>query len=388
MASRVPLHSVMRILESPDLVVKSARQAVRKRITSRMDYRRTDGYSAPPIQIDLKIVNACNLRCKMCAQWGEVGYNLTRPSAEIRETVPLSVYKKMVDDIESFKPWIYIWGGEPFLYPDLLPLITYMKKKGFIVSIVTNGTKVAQHARELVEAGLDVLLVSIDGPRDTHDNIRGYKGAFNLTTDGIRAVQAEKERLGKVKPYVTLMSVFTRDNQDKVEEIYELGDELEIDGMLSWYGWYQTPDSGARQTALLQEKMNITPWSWKGYLWSAQEIDPEVVVQSVKRLNERQWSFPYVFFPDLKSEDVPSYYSDHTKTFGYNQCRAPWLMCEIMPNGDVATCRDYPDVVVGNIKQDSILNIWNSQRSRDFRLLLKNDGLMPICSRCQGLMGL
>jgi hypothetical protein len=101
----------MRVLQSPDLIVKSARTAVRKRLTSRLDYRRTDGFSAPPIQIDLKIVNACNLRYKMCAQWGEVGYNLTRPVAEVRETVPLSAYKKMVDDVASLKPWIYIWGG-------------------------------------------------------------------------------------------------------------------------------------------------------------------------------------------------------------------------------------------------------------------------------------
>ena len=70
------------------------------------------------------------------------------------------------------------YDGEPFLYPDLLPLITYMKSKGFVVSVVTNGTKVAKLAKELVEVGLDVLLVSVDGPRDTHDNIRGYKGAF------------------------------------------------------------------------------------------------------------------------------------------------------------------------------------------------------------------
>ncbi len=388
MASRVPLHTIMRFLESPDLIARSARHAVRKRLTSRLDYRRNDGFSQPPIQLDLKIVNACNLRCKMCAQWGEVGYNLTRPIAEVRETVPLSVYKKMVDDVASYKPWIYIWGGEPFLYPDLLPLIAYMKSKGFIVSVVTNGTKVADHAKDLVEMGLDVLLVSVDGPRDTHDNIRGYKGAFDLTTNGIRAVQAEKDRLRKVKPYVTLMSVFTRDNQECIEQIYELGDDLGIDGMLSWYGWYQTADSGARQTVLLQEKMNITPWSWKGWLWSAQEINPDVVVRSVQRLKSRKWTFPYVFFPDLKDEQVPVYYRDHHNTFGYHQCRAPWTMCEIMPNGDVVTCRDYPDIITGNIKNDSILNIWNGQRSRDFRLMLKNDGLMPICSKCQGLMGL
>jgi radical SAM protein with 4Fe4S-binding SPASM domain len=59
-----------------------------------------------------------------------------------------------------------------------------------------------------------------------------------------------------------------------------------------------------------------------------------------------------------------------------------------MPNGDVAPCRDYPDYVVGNIKEDSILDIFNNGRYRKFRQALKDmGGLFPICARCCGLMG-
>jgi radical SAM protein with 4Fe4S-binding SPASM domain len=59
-----------------------------------------------------------------------------------------------------------------------------------------------------------------------------------------------------------------------------------------------------------------------------------------------------------------------------------------MPNGDVVTCRDYPDVVVGNIKEKSILELWNNDKMRGFRNLLKEEGgLLPVCTRCQGLMG-
>src|SRR5690349_17663297 len=108
MGSRIPLQTVLRVLESPDLIVRGARTAVRKRITSRLDYRRSDGYSASPLQIDLKLVNACNLRCKMCPQWGQTGHNLTRPSAELTDLISLDVYKRLMDDVASFKPWMYI----------------------------------------------------------------------------------------------------------------------------------------------------------------------------------------------------------------------------------------------------------------------------------------
>jgi radical SAM protein with 4Fe4S-binding SPASM domain len=118
------------------------------------------------------------------------------------------------------------------------------------------------------------------------------------------------------------------------------------------------------------------------------EIDPQAVADSVRRIKSRRWSFPYIFMPELAPEDIPAYYRDHANTLGYKQCRYPWLVSDIMPNGDVVTCRDYPDVVTGNIKNDSILNIWNSRRSRAFRQLLKDQGgLLPICSRCCGIMG-
>jgi radical SAM protein with 4Fe4S-binding SPASM domain len=74
--------------------------------------------------------------------------------------------------------------------------------------------------------------------------------------------------------------------------------------------------------------------------------------------------------------------------FGYDNCVAPWLIAEVMPNGDVAPCRDYPDYVVGNICEDSIVNIFNNERYRKFRTALKEEGgLFPICARCCGLMG-
>ena len=58
-----------------------------------------------------------------------------------------------------------------------------------------------------------------------------------------------------------------------------------------------------------------------------------------------------------------------------------------MPNGDVVTCRDYSDYVTGNIEENSITEIWNNEKYQNFRNVLKDEKLLPICSRCCGLMG-
>lgn len=269
-----------------------------------------------------------------------------------------------------------------------MPLLTYIKEQEFTVSVVTNGTKLERHTSRLVELGIDVMMFSIDGPRDTHDNIRGYKGAFDTTVAGIKAIQAEKEQLGRLKPFVVLISVVTSDNEHNLEEVYEIAEELDADMMLSYYGWFQTPESGAAHTQGMQENLDVTPWSWRGWVWSVNEIDPDVVAKSVRRIKTREWSFPYLFVPDLKYEQIGPYYQQQANTFGHSKCVAPWTMAEVMPNGDVVTCRDYPDFVVGSIKDDNLLDIWNDQPMRKFRSLLKQEGgQIPVCTRCQGLLG-
>jgi MoaA/NifB/PqqE/SkfB family radical SAM enzyme len=145
--SRLSPRYLLYMLRIPDILAHVARFGLRKRVMVDFDYRRQDGYSAPMKQVNIKITNACNLRCKTCAQWGESGYMLGAPSSVVKEAVPLEVYRKMVDNISRIRPWIYIWGGEPFLYPDLLPLLTYMKQKHLPVSVVSNGSKLASYCQ-------------------------------------------------------------------------------------------------------------------------------------------------------------------------------------------------------------------------------------------------
>jgi radical SAM protein with 4Fe4S-binding SPASM domain len=388
MRSKVPLRYLLQMVHTPDFLLHSIKFAIRKRLMVNFDYNLDSGYSAPMKQVNIKITNACNLRCKTCAQWGESGYMLSAPSSVVKETVPLDVYKKMVDDISGIRPWIYIWGGEPFLYPDLLPLLTYMKQKRLLISVVTNGTRLARHAEALVDIGMDGLMLSVDGPREAHDVIRGVPGTFDTLMSAIGAIQEEKRKRGRRKPYITLVTTISKDNADKLEEIFDIGEEVGADLMLVYYAWFTTEEIGRRHEAVMQEKLGVIPTAWRGYLWSFDEIDPQAVVDSVKRIRSRKYSFPYLLIPNLKYEDIPRYYQEPANTFGYDRCVYPWIVTDIMPNGDVVPCRDYPDYVVGNIKEDSIANIFNGERYRRFRRALKESGgLFPICARCCGLMG-
>lgn len=388
MRSRLPIGYVLQMLNQPDVLAHAVRFGFRKRVGVNSDYKRADGHSAPMKQVNIKITNACNLRCKTCGQWGESGYMLSAPSSVVRETVPLDVYKRMVDEVAHLKPWIYIWGGEPFLYNDLMPLVAYMKQKGLLVSIVTNATRLAKYAGELVDIGLDALMVSVDGPREVHDSIRGIPGTYDKLVSAIGAVREERRKRDRKKPFVTFVTTVSQDNDDRLDEIFDVGEQVGADLLLMYYAWFTTEEIGRCHDQVIQSKLGITPKAWHGYLWSFDAIDPQAVIDSVKRIRAKKYSFPYLLVPDLDYEDIPRYYADASETFGYDRCVYPWLVTDIMPNGDVAPCRDYPDYVVGNIKEESLLDIFDGERYRKFRTALKEaGGLFPICSRCCGLMG-
>ncbi len=384
--SKVPFDFIGKLIQTPDVLVRTIRALIRRRI-----------YYSTPLgnnpnkahleQISIKITNACNLRCKMCAQWGEKGYNFDKPTSVIKETVPLAVYKKMVDDVAHLKPFVYIWGGEPFMYPDLMPLMRYMKEKNIIFSVVTNGTWLKENAEEIVDAGWDALMLSLDGPKHIHDSIRGKEGTFDTLMEGIQAVKEEKAKRNSIKPYIMMLSTTTKDNAAYLSEIFQAAEDCGADCLVSYYAWFTTQEIGDAHQRIMMERLGVRAEAWKGYLYSFDEIDTKILQENVDKVKNTKWKIPYVMIPDLTIEQIPIYYKEVDNFFGYNKCTAPWLAAELMPNGDVSTCRDYPDYITGNIQEEGILEIFHGEKFNKFRKTLRDVGMFPICARCCGLMG-
>jgi MoaA/NifB/PqqE/SkfB family radical SAM enzyme len=82
---------------------------------------------------------------------------------------------------------IYFGGGEPLLRHDLPSLVERAAKLKFqSIGIMTNGLLLTEsRIRKLLEGGLTVLGISIDGLRETHDYVRGIKGSFDKTISAL-----------------------------------------------------------------------------------------------------------------------------------------------------------------------------------------------------------
>ncbi len=116
-------------------------------------------------RVEFSITDLCNRRCVFCPRYDPAVYpnNDDEMSAEL--------YEKIVSDLASLE-WAggiaFSGFGEPLLHRDLLSLVRLTKRylPESILDIVTNGDKLSvPFSRELYEAGLDVLKVSLyDGP--------------------------------------------------------------------------------------------------------------------------------------------------------------------------------------------------------------------------------
>jgi radical SAM protein with 4Fe4S-binding SPASM domain len=297
-------------------------------------------------------------------------------------------YLRLLDEVAEHKPVINVTGGEPFLYPGLMELGRYAKKKGLVLFVTTNGVRLRECAEQIVADGWDVVLTSLDGPEAVHDACRNVRGAFKTAFDGLLALQECRRRLGSARPYINTSTTLSGTNVEHLRATFELGRTLMPDLMVLFLSWFTSEAIGKQQTAIMKEELGIEPQVWKSYVREFSSQEAAAFQGALMDLKQSSWPFHYSIVPDVGDANYARYYLEPGNYFGYSRCAAPFLMTDVLANGDVVTCRDYVDVRVGNIQDAPLLEIWNGRRYAEYRqMMIRHGGLLPQCSRCCGLMG-
>jgi radical SAM protein with 4Fe4S-binding SPASM domain len=91
------------------------------------------------------------------------------------------------------------------------------------------------------------------------------------------------------------------------------------------------------------------------------------------------------FFPNLRHDDIIKYYSEGVVV--KDRCSAPFLGAVIKPNGEVKFCPDawIDDYIIGNIRQENFLDIWNNKLARNFRRIIIKQKQFAGCKRCSAM---
>jgi len=333
--------------------------------------------------IYFKLTPACNLRCAMCGQYGDKGNMKDCAAEETKKILPLETWKRFIDEIAPRRPVTYIWGGEPFLYPDLFPLARYMVQKGLYVSVNTNGTLMESRAEEIVRDKWSTIFVSLDAFRDVNDAMRG-KGAYDKVIAGFKAINREKQKQKSNYPFLGIVSVVTNHNYLDLANLAEASREWNIDLHMINMGTYTNDNIVAEQRRFMKEKLDTDIDCLESYNTGYNEgIDGYKFFDILQSVQEKDYGHPIITVPALNPEKINTYYGD-LETPVRNHCIVPWCQANVNYNGDVHFCADYPDYILGNITRQSFREIYNGDRANKFRKTIHSckGGMFPGCLRC------
>lgn len=334
--------------------------------------------------IYFRITPLCNLRCVMCGQRGEKGVLKGRYAIEeAKKIVPVEKYFELVDEIAPKRPVYYMWGGEPFMYPDFMDLCNHITKKGSLLSVNTNGTYLARNADQIVRDQWHALFVSLDGFEDVNDKIRG-KGSYKRVVDGFKAINEAKRRHKSSLPYMGIVTTVSKLNYLYLHDLAQAAAEFD----LSWHyinlGTYTNDDILEKHKVFMREELDAESTCLQAYNTGYNEgIDGEKFKEILKKVHAADNGYPIVTVPVIDPDKIGEYYSNLDVVVRDN-CVVPWCQANIDYNGDVHFCADYPDYVIGNIQEEKFFDIFNNERAQHFRRTLRNspDGLFPGCVRC------
>lgn len=105
----------------------------------------------------LILTKRCNLSCSFCS----VGNSLNPKDWRDSEATLEKVQRIFTNPLFSNSLGVDLLGGEPMLCKELIPIITWLSKRGHLVNMNTNGLRLDQHISDLKKAGISRISISL-----------------------------------------------------------------------------------------------------------------------------------------------------------------------------------------------------------------------------------
>lgn len=313
--------------------------------------RHINHYFPAPLLVNLEITKRCNLRCIHC----NIRKTPETYSDIINKEFSTSEVKQIVDSLKVLgTKYISISGGEPFLRKDIFELIEYIKNNGFGLHISSNGLLIKEDvANRINDLGLDTISISLDAVNpELHDKIRGVKYAFDMAIEAIKNLKNCKDR----HIQIGISPIITDVNLDDLPKLVDFAKDLGVDA-IRFQPWHISLGHNETETMLniktdrLENLDNII----------------EQVIDRTKKCGIYTNSDTYLrgvkkYFQDKERIDVECFAGSFT-------CNIDWL-------GNVVACAFISHI--GNVREESFGDIWNSQRFNDVR----RDITKGNCQKC------
>lgn len=364
---------------SPRMWRKGVRYILGRRQTEREDAaicEAGDGVAPPPHIMVLEATLRCNLRCKMCYLTDEMRSG--KPADELTlDQIRTIVGNAGVRDVN-------LVGGEVFIRKDFFDILDFLRASGrHCPTITTNGTLLSADRAErlvpfLMDGTVGSLTFSIDGPEETHDDVRG-KGMFQRTLTGMRNVLEAATRQGGTLPnHFNVNIVVSESNFRHFDEVADVVADLNVGYIEVNHLMFHTPkEIGATRRLLKEPQASV----FQSGVEEVPRIDAGELLSTLQRLRERTSArgIDMGTRPIVRDHEIAKTYGE--KFWPKAQCLSPYHRLRIQSDGTVYFCQNI-HTVMGDLKTQSLDEIWNNARFRRFRSILLQRHILPICKRC------
>ena len=264
-----------------------------------------------PVWCAWQVTYRCNFRCRFCGYWRDPLGQRAEPA--------VAHYADGARKLASLGTLLVsLAGGEPLLRTDLPEIVKAVGRWHFPF-VTTNGWFVTPDvARDLMQAGVWGVSVSIDyADADRHDRRRGMEGAWQHAWRAVELLSAARVHKWQ---RVNVMAVLMDDNIDDMERLVEMSAQRDAYFMVQPYGQLKTGSAA--------------------YAHNDGAVAPRLL--ELRRRHRNFLSNPYYLnrFDDFLAG-------------GVNHCRAGRAFFNIDSTGDIAICVERRDKPVANLFHNS-----------------------------------
>jgi radical SAM protein with 4Fe4S-binding SPASM domain len=340
------------------------------------EHEHKDNQVPPPLVYKLVLTYKCNLRCTFCYEWGDAGWcNGTSSPDYIKQELAWTVVEKIFAQASN-RPSFVLSGGEPLLYSRFRDLALTLRRTRCVAITCTNGLLLDKYLDVSTDNPYLTYLVSLDGLPEENDRLRG-KGVYRRASENIRAVKALRN-----PPYIGVQFTVQPDNVHTMYDFCQAMARLGVDWVLLNLCWFVSDAQARDYAAFMRQHFGIEATSQKGFVMPF-DLNKDEFLRQYERIQSEKWPFQiscYLKEPEeihtfVDTPDVPP-----RNTFCYKQ----WLRMDVTPQGKVAPCILYPDLLVGDLNENEVNEVWNSPEYTHFRIL-RRDHVLPVCSKCDAL---
>ncbi|MBK8904297.1 MAG: radical SAM protein [Anaerolineaceae bacterium] len=331
-------------------------------------------------KVYIEPTDLCNIACRTCIRngWDE---SLGRMSEE--------TFARILDGVQQMSPipTIFFGGlGEPLFHKHTVEWIARAKAIGARVELITNGTMLTEkRSRQIIEAGLDTIWVSIDGATpESYADVR-----LGAELPKVIANLARFRRLRRPDhrptPEIGVAFVAMARNIDDLPEVLRIGRSVgaqyfSVSNVLP-YTEYMQPEMLYTRT-LRDITYMSSPWQAKLSLprMDINEITQNAFMQAL----QSGYNVNFAGNSLGGATDVCNFIEGGTMSIGWDGGVSPcWPLMHTHTSYLHGKPRQSRRHVVGNVNEQSVLNIWMDEEYLTYRQKIQSFAFAP-CTFCGG----